>query len=119
MHGGTKQSDKQYFLVLVEQYRPETRTFHFPWGELAITLSEFTIITGLQFEGKEQELRPGGPSLVQRAFSVRSPPRELGEPRTSLQLSWVELTLFPMDTAPPQAGIAAVKRRARAMLWSL
>ena len=38
--------------ALVEQWRLETHTFHFPHGEMSITLQDVEIILGLSIDGK-------------------------------------------------------------------
>ncbi|KAL8493147.1 hypothetical protein ACS0TY_024385 [Phlomoides rotata] len=40
------------FTTLVESLRPETHTFHFPIGEVTITLQDVAIIWGLLIEGE-------------------------------------------------------------------
>ena len=39
--------------ALVERWRPETHTFHFPCGECTITLEDVALQLGLPIDGKE------------------------------------------------------------------
>ena len=38
--------------TFVEQWRPETHTFHLPYGEMTITLQDVEAIMGLTIEGE-------------------------------------------------------------------
>ena len=37
--------------ALVERWRPETHTFHLPWGECTITLEDVALHLGIRFDG--------------------------------------------------------------------
>src|SRR5438105_15963406 len=37
--------------ALVDRWRPETHTFHMPFGEITVTLKDVAIITGLPIRG--------------------------------------------------------------------
>ncbi|KAF6135635.1 hypothetical protein GIB67_028206 [Kingdonia uniflora] len=39
--------DHQVILVMIEHWWPTTHTFHLPYGELGITLRDFTVLTGI------------------------------------------------------------------------
>src|SRR5438105_15680180 len=49
--------------ALVDRWRPETHTFHMPFGEITVTLKDVTMITGLPIRGTPVALRR--PSRVQ------------------------------------------------------
>ena len=43
--------DHALIMGLVERWRPETNTFHFPSGEATITLADVAYIYGLPIDG--------------------------------------------------------------------
>lgn len=43
--------DKSLLSCLVDRWRPETHTFHFPWGEMAPTLQDVSFLLGLPLAG--------------------------------------------------------------------
>ncbi|KAL5153948.1 Serine/threonine-protein phosphatase 7 long form [Glycine soja] len=44
--------DRALITALVEQWRPETHTFHLPWGECAITLEDVALHLGIRVDGR-------------------------------------------------------------------
>ena len=44
--------DKSLVSCLVDRWRPETHTFHFPWGEMAPTLQDVSYLLGLPLSGE-------------------------------------------------------------------
>jgi hypothetical protein len=53
------QLDRSLLTALVERWRPETHTFHFPCGEMAPTLQDVAYLLGLPIAG-----RAVGPRVV-------------------------------------------------------
>ena len=43
--------DRSLLLALVDRWRPETHTFHFPCGEMAPTLQDVAMLLGLPISG--------------------------------------------------------------------
>jgi hypothetical protein len=44
--------DRSLLTCLVDRWRPETHTFHFPWGEMAPTLQDVSYLLGLPLAGQ-------------------------------------------------------------------
>ena len=44
--------DPSFISALVERWRPETNSFHMPWGEITITLEDIACLWGLPITGK-------------------------------------------------------------------
>lgn len=43
--------DPSLITALVERWRPETNTFHLPFGEMTVTLEDVSILWGLPIQG--------------------------------------------------------------------
>ena len=43
--------DKALITALVERWRPETNTFHLPFGEMTVTLEDVSLLWGLRITG--------------------------------------------------------------------
>jgi hypothetical protein len=44
--------DYKFILALLERWRPETHTFHLPFGECTVTLEDVYMLLGLRIDGK-------------------------------------------------------------------
>ena len=43
--------DRSLISALVDRWRPKTHTFHMPFGEMAVTLQDVSMLTGLPISG--------------------------------------------------------------------
>ncbi|KAL8536994.1 hypothetical protein ACS0TY_012250 [Phlomoides rotata] len=64
---GYMKLDRHLITALVERWCPETHTFHFPVGEVTITLQDAAIIWGLSIEGEHVICRE--PNLTREDWS--------------------------------------------------
>lgn len=66
--------DTSFIYALLERWRPETHTFHFPTGECTITLEDVSMFLGLRVNGRAVV----GPSEISASawttFLDRQPP---------------------------------------------
>jgi hypothetical protein len=44
--------DEALLTGLVDRWRPETHTFHLPFGEMTVTLKDVAMLTGLPIRGR-------------------------------------------------------------------
>ena len=44
--------DLSLISALVDRWRPETHTFHMPFGEMSVTLQDVSMLTGLLISGE-------------------------------------------------------------------
>jgi hypothetical protein len=68
--------DRSLLTCLVDRWRPETHTFHFPWGEMAPTLQDVSFLLGLPLAGAAigpLEPEPGWLALMQARFLAALP----------------------------------------------
>ncbi|XP_074337098.1 protein MAINTENANCE OF MERISTEMS-like [Apium graveolens] len=50
--GVIRQNDIRLITALIERWRPETNSFHFPFGEMTVTLEDVYMIPGLPITGR-------------------------------------------------------------------
>ena len=62
VQGGTVSLDRSLLTALVDRWRPETHTFHLPYGEMAPTLQDVAYLLGLPLDGDAVGPREVGPS---------------------------------------------------------
>ena len=73
--------DHSLLTALVEQWRPETHTFHLPYGEMAPTLQDMSYLLGLLLLGEAV-----GPQVVPPTWMADLEARFAG---VDLQPDWV------------------------------
>jgi hypothetical protein len=44
--------DEALLIGLVDRWRPETHTFHLPFGEMTVTLKDVAMLTGLSIRSR-------------------------------------------------------------------
>lgn len=85
--------DRSLLSCLVDRWRPETHTFHFPWGEMAPTLEDVSMLLGLPLAGE-----PIGPTdpphnwltdLPERFAGVRAEVKALARDTHGPRLGWL------------------------------
>ena len=91
--------DKSLLSCLVDRWRPETHTFHFPWGEMAPTLQDVSYLLGLPLAGEvigPAETPVGWCDNMQARFAGVSPENpELEYSSHGVRLAW--LTNFKVN----------------------
>lgn len=66
---GRVQFDRALLTAIIERWRPETHTFHLPFGEVTITLQDLQILFGLHINGRAVYVQdPSQRSLVWRTL---------------------------------------------------
>ena len=97
--------------ALLDRWHPETHTFHFPWGEMMLTLQDVALLLGLPCAGRAMgrltspDVTSGHPSEVRASGPQRPRPRASAglrqRPRTYLYLvaavqNSISISLFIM-----------------------
>ena len=57
VHTPVPRVESSLLSALVDRWRPETHTFHMPFGEITVTLKDVAMITGLPIRGTPVLLR--------------------------------------------------------------
>ena len=57
VHTPVPRVESSLLSALVDRWRPETHTFHMPFGEITVTLKDVAMITGLPIRGTPVVLR--------------------------------------------------------------
>uniref|UniRef100_K3YCS2 SWIM-type domain-containing protein n=1 Tax=Setaria italica TaxID=4555 RepID=K3YCS2_SETIT len=97
--GGLPPMDGPLLTAMVDRWRPETHTFHLPFGEMTITMQDAAMILGLPLEGQPVTgiiQNENWRDMVEMLIGIRSP-----EP----------------EVCPPGANDEVVQRYARVWLW--
>ena len=111
--------DVNHFLIssLLERWRSETHTFHFPHGETTVTLEDVAVLLGLPIDGDVVT----GPTTVQDIFATFHEHLGVIPPPTvirgnSIRVSWLNSTFQQL---PPNANNEVIAQYARAYILTL
>ncbi|XP_027927469.1 protein MAIN-LIKE 1-like [Vigna unguiculata] len=102
---------------LLERWRTETHTFHFPHGETTVTLEDVAVLLGLPIDGDVVT----GPTIVQDIFSTFHEHLWVIPPLTvirgnSIRVSWLNNTFQQL---PQNANNNVIAQYARAYILTL
>ncbi|KAI4999858.1 hypothetical protein ZWY2020_004447 [Hordeum vulgare] len=105
--------------ALTDRWRPETHSFHLPYGEMTMTLEDMAMISGLPLNGDAVTGHVNAVNSRQRVgvlIGVEPPPPLPGKPDASkVEHSWLkEVRGAPF---PADADDIVVQQYARAYLW--
>jgi len=111
--------DVNHFLIssLLERWRSETHTFHFPHGETTVTLEDVVVLLDLPIDGDVVT----GPITVQDIFATFHEHLGVIPPPTvirgnSIRVSWLNSTFQQL---PPNANNEVIAQYARAYILKL
>ena len=108
--------DWHLITAFVERWRPETHTFHLPYGECTITLQDVAIQLGLPIDGLPVtgSTRHDGSQVCADLLGVVPPPTRFRGSRLSLVWLGEQFSELPVD-----ADDLAIRRYARAYILQL
>ncbi|KAD3640945.1 hypothetical protein E3N88_30168 [Mikania micrantha] len=91
---GYRRLDRALIEALVERWRPETNTFHLPFGEATVTLEDVNVLWGLPIEGVT--LTGVEASLYRELYKGTNPQKSIiGGPMSLLQI-WAWTRIRPL-----------------------
>src|ERR1044072_9115449 len=91
--------DHHLIMALIERWRPETHTFHFPYGEATIILEDVALHLSLPIEGAPVTGKDtlDWNNLCTRLLGVDLPQKSKGTPGT-VSLAWLEKTYSQLSS---------------------
>ncbi|KAH9609414.1 hypothetical protein KSS87_008563 [Heliosperma pusillum] len=109
-------ADPDLITTLVERWREETHTFHFPIGEVTVTLQDVNVLFGLRVVGKPVTGKGDyyWPALCEQLLELRPDSQELKG--LGLKLSWLSGNFSGL---PPDADEETLHRYVRAYILFL
>jgi hypothetical protein len=93
--------DYQLVCALLDRWHPETHSFHFPWGEMAVTLEDVALLFGLPCTGEHVGVVDPPPPMCGATISSR------GSPEWCVVLTRHRCLTSPTSTAPRALGCAS------------
>ena len=119
---GLPAMDAPLLTTFVDCWRPETHSFHLPYGEVSITLQDVAMILGLPLEGIAVTgiiQTDGWRDMVEALIGIRppEPPEGVKDRKTSgVSSAWLRQNFNHCPQGAPQG---VVERYARVWLWHL
>ncbi|XP_025683363.1 serine/threonine-protein phosphatase 7 long form homolog [Arachis hypogaea] len=115
--------DEPLVSAFVERWRPETHTFHMPFGECTVTLQDVAFQLGLPVDGEavsgclgefETYMEGGRPAWewFEDLFGERPPPNKVKQ--MTVHFTWFHERFRVL---PPDASEETVRIYARAYIW--
>ena len=101
----------------VDRWRPETSTFHFPTGEITITLADVSCFLGVTVEGNPVTIRQlsNYEDICQQCLGVVPPRSEIRG--STVKLTWLR-DMF-VDEPSPDASDVEIEYHVRAVILHL
>ncbi|XBI67021.1 hypothetical protein VPH35_046453 [Triticum aestivum] len=107
--------------ALVDRWRPETHSFHLPFGEMTMTLEDMAMISGLPINGQAVTGRVSAVNWRERTgilIGVQPDAPEEGKADTArVRHSWLKAVRGNTNPCPQGANDVVVQQYARAYLW--
>ncbi|KAJ4813326.1 hypothetical protein LUZ62_025892 [Rhynchospora pubera] len=112
-------TDHALISALVERWRQETHTFHFPVGEMTITLQDVAVLLGLPIDGKAISSRTDldwSAAVVELLGKEVTPNTFRKKSNVAINISWLHANF---SCCPKKADEKTVQQYARAYLLML
>ncbi|CAH9130273.1 unnamed protein product, partial [Cuscuta epithymum] len=109
--------DHSLICALVERWRPETHTFHLPFGEVGISLQDVAMILGLPIRG----MPLSGPTIKGKAEWINLCTQSCGFTPLEIDMRTSDITLSAVTRHPivPDSTDEEVTEHTRTLIWQL